>query len=39
MDAVIQLDEFVLDLEHMRVLAKPWTGPPRTPPKPSLKAG
>jgi clan AA aspartic protease (TIGR02281 family) len=38
MDAVIQLDEFVLDLEHMRVVARPWTGAPRIQPKPAIAA-
>ena len=37
MDAILQMDTFVLDLEHLRVSATPWTGPPRAPPKPEVK--
>jgi hypothetical protein len=36
MDALLQMNTFVLDLEHLRVSATPWTGPPRAPPKPAI---
>lgn len=36
MDAILQMNTFVLDLEHLRVSATPWTGAPRTPPKPAI---
>jgi hypothetical protein len=36
MDTILQMNSFVLDLEHLRVSATPWTGAPRTPPKPAI---